>query len=207
MLAQNEHAAVKLSPATTLEPSIEARAELEWISRARECRQLVAWFGRLASEQGRRRATVLGAAGETPRSVVGLPGEHLAPLNRVETYLYEPDPAVLAARLDGALAQEHELNLISSGIAYYTASHRVLDAALACFEVRDVLPFQSKSLKAIIRQRGIGRLEIKKRGVDHDPERLRKELQPKGDASATLLVTRVAGRVTAIVAERVGGTA
>ena len=153
MLARNDHAAVKLSPATTLEPPLEERAELEWISRGRECRQLVAWFGRLASESGRRRATVLGPADETPRSVVGVPSEPTVPLDRVEQYLYEPDPAVLAAKLDGALAAEHELNLISSGIAYYSASHKVDDTALACFEVRDVLPFQIKPLKALVRQR------------------------------------------------------
>lgn len=206
MLARNNQAAVKLSPATTLEPPLEERAELEWISRARECRQLVAWFGHLANDAGRRRATVLGAAGEAPRSVVGVPGEPTVPLGRVEQYLYEPDPAVLAAKLDGTLAAEHELSLISSGIAYYTAAHRVDDAALACFEVRDVLPFQIKTLKALVRQLGIGRLEIKKRGVDNDPERLRKELQLHGDASATLLVTRIAGRVTAIIAERIAGS-
>ena len=206
MLARNSHAAVKLSPATTLELRLEERAELEWISRARECRQLVAWFGHLANDAGRRRATVLGAAGEAPRSVVGVPGEPTVPLGRVEQYLYEPDPAVLAAKLDGTLAAEHELSLISSGIAYYTAAHRVDDAALACFEVRDVLQFQIKTLKALVRQLGIGRLEIKKRGVDNDPERLRKELQLHGDASATLLVTRIAGRVTAIIAERIAGS-
>ena len=49
MLARNANAAIKLAPATKLPPDWIARCELEWISRDRECRQLVAWHGNLAA--------------------------------------------------------------------------------------------------------------------------------------------------------------
>ncbi|HMC10779.1 MAG TPA: hypothetical protein VKH44_05795, partial [Pirellulaceae bacterium] len=49
----------------------------------------------------------------------------------------------------------------------------------------------------------LGRLEIKKRGVDFDPERLRKEIAGDGDNEATMIVTPVAGQVRAIVSQRV----
>ena len=45
-------------------------------------------------------------------------------------------------------------------------------------------------------------LEIKKRGVDIDPEKLRRDLKLRGDNAATLLITRIAGRATAILAMR-----
>ncbi|MHB1172553.1 MAG: THUMP-like domain-containing protein, partial [Lacisediminihabitans sp.] len=41
-----------------------------------------------------------------------------------------------------------------------------------------------------------------KRGVDVDPAVLRKKLALKGQASATLIITRVAGRHTALLVER-----
>jgi hypothetical protein len=42
-----------------------------------------------------------------------------------------------------------------------------------------------------VKKNGIGILEIKKRGSDISPEELRRELAPKGEGAATLVVTRV----------------
>ena len=77
LLVQNPHAAIKLAPAADVPPDWAERAELEWISRGRECRQLVAWFGHLAGEPGRRRASVLADDRATPRSIVGRADEPL----------------------------------------------------------------------------------------------------------------------------------
>ncbi len=67
-----------------------------------------------------------------------------------------------------------------------------------------MLPFKPKRLKALFRQRGVGRLEVKKRGVDIDPEPLRRRLSAAGDAVVALFVTRRQRRVVAIVARRLG---
>jgi hypothetical protein len=53
------------------------------------------------------------------------------------------------------------------------------------------LVFDRKQLKAYVKKNGIGILEIKKRGSDISPEELRRELAPKGEGAATLVVTRV----------------
>jgi len=52
-----------------------------------------------------------------------------------------------------------------------------------------------------LRERGVGRLTIKKRGVDVVPEDLRKRLSLSGDAEATLVMTRVAGSGTALLVQ------
>ena len=65
------------------------------------------------------------------------------------------------------------------------------------------MPLRIDTLKSWLKDRGIGRLEIKKRGVDADPERLRRQLQVAGDNPATLIVTRIDGRRTVIAARRV----
>jgi hypothetical protein len=202
LLAQNPSAAIKLSPAAEVPAAWSSAAELEWISRGRECRQLVAWFGGLARDPGLRRATVLSTAGQ-PRSIVGCRGDQPPLADRIGRYVFEPDAAVLAAGLDGPLAAEHALAAIAPGIAYWTGERAIADAALACFEVREVLPFRLKPLKSLLRARGIGRLEIKKRGVDHDPAELRRQLDLSGPQSATLLLLPTERRVTAILTERV----
>src|SRR5690606_14953088 len=126
-------------------------------------------FGRLAQPAGLRRATVLGNDGQQPRSVVGTPGGEPPRAERIGRYLFEPDAAVLAAQLGAALAAEHKLAAIAPEIAYWTADVPIDDAALSCFEVLEVLPYRLKPLRALLRSRGIGPLEIKKRGVQIDP--------------------------------------
>ncbi len=63
------------------------------------------------------------------------------------------------------------------------------------------LPYREKQLKAALRERAIGRLTIKKRGVQVVPEELRKRLSLTGDNEGTLVMTRVAGQGTALLVE------
>ena len=61
------------------------------------------------------------------------------------------------------------------------------------------LPYKEKALRSALRSRGVGRLTIKKRGVDVVPEQLRRRLSLRGDQEATLVMTRVAGKGTALL--------
>lgn len=208
LLSRVPHAAVKLAPATVVPDDWQRRCELEWIGRARQCRQLVAWHGDLAERPGMRRATVLkgpraGGDEVATRSIIGRPDELVPIVERPDRFVMEPDPAVLAAHLTGTLAAEHGLATLAAGPSYLTGPTAVEDVALACFEVDDVLPLKTRELSRYLRERGIGRLEIKKRGVEIEPEGLRRQLRLRGDHAATLLVTRIAGHLAAIIARRV----
>lgn len=206
LLASWGNAAIKLAPAAGVPERWVREAELEWISRGRECRQLVAWFGRLARYPGCRTATILRkGAPDTPgsvRTVLGAAASALSVAGRVGHYVFEPDAAVLAANLTGALAAEHRLESISMSVGYLTSDRPVSDPALACFEVQEIVPFDLKRLKKLLRERGIGRLEIKKRGVTDLPEQLRRRLELSGENSGVLLLARGSGRVFAILAQR-----
>ena len=74
---------------------------------------------------------------------------------------------------------------------------------MAVFEVLDALPFDARRLKKMLRERRIGRLEVKKRGVPVDPQTVARDLRVPGDESATLLLTRREKAVVAILARRV----
>jgi hypothetical protein len=205
LLAMRPDAAIKLAPAAELPKRWTLEAELEWISRGGECRQLVAWFGTLARTPGRRCATIVYDDSGNVRTFAGDPALELAVAERLGRYLAEPDPAVLAAKLTGALAHEHALAAVAPGSVYLTSDHADADGALTWFEIIDALPFDLKRLKALLRQRGIGRLEVKKRGVPHDPRQVREQLRVPGDGASTLFLTRIAGTVTAIMARRLSG--
>jgi len=193
--------ALKLSPAASPPDDWRESCELEWISRGGECRQLVVWFGALANEQGACCATRVANDG-SHETIQGRAGVVPTTASQIGRYLVEPDPAVLAAGLMGVLAEQHGLQGVDPGIGYLTGDVPFEGLLAASFEVTAVLPYQPKRVKALLRSRGLGRLEVKKRGVPYDPEELRRQLHVPGDEAATLIVTRVQGAVTAIVAQR-----
>jgi hypothetical protein len=203
LLATVPHAAIKLAPAADVPDSWADRCELEWISRDRQCRQLIVWLGALAQTPGQQRATFLNAYGTLRGTIAGQPNIPIPIAQQLGRYLYEPDAAVLAAHLTGVLATQHGFERISAGIAYLTGDNAVDDASMTRFEIEDQLPMEKRRLASYLRERGIGTLEIKKRGVDLAPDKLRRELKLRGDHSATLILTPHAGKHVAILAQRV----
>jgi hypothetical protein len=204
------HAAVKLAPATRVPATWAERCELEWISRGGECRQQVAWHGNLAHAPGQLRATILAknppsACDLSMRTLLGPPNQPVPVTSQIDEFVFDVDPAVFAGHLQGALAAEHNLTALAHGASYLTGPAPICDAALQCFRVADLLPLRVQSLARYFRDRGVGQLEIKQRGVDAEPEKLRRELKLRGDHAATLLITTIADRHAAIVAHRVDG--
>ena len=76
------------------------------------------------------------------------------------------------------------------------------DLRIQSFEILETLPFDLRRLRGVLRDRRIGRLEVKKRGVDIDPRKVQQTLEGEGDEQAVLLVTRLAGTARAILARR-----
>ena len=202
MLARNPSAAIKVAPAAEVDCDEWPAMEREWLGSRGECRQQVLWFGELSRAVGQHSATVVDAAG-VATSLAGDPREPLVPAAHVGAYVLEPDATILAAHLAGTLAQQQRLLSITPGGGYLTGDEPFLSPLVATFQVRDVLPFDHKKLKAYCREHGLGQLEIKKRGVEIEPFKLRREILAKGDNSAVILLTQFAGGVKAIVAERI----
>jgi hypothetical protein len=71
----------------------------------------------------------------------------------------------------------------------------------SAYEVTDVLPFGVKRLRALLRERGVGRITVKKRGTAVTPEQLRPALRLRGAAEATVILTRVAGEQSVLIVE------
>ncbi len=175
--------------------------EAQWVSVDHDVVELGVWFGAVAREGIARSALVIGPHGMA--EMVSHGDSEDAEVGELGDYLLEPDGAVIRARLIGDLARRIDARMISTGIAYL-GSDRVVDTPFAsCFKVIAVFPWNERTIKRELAARGIGSLEIKKRGVDVDPARFRTALALRGDAAATLVVTRIAGRHAAVLCERV----
>ena len=59
-------------------------------------------------------------------------------------------------------------------------------------------------VRAYLRERGVGRVVVKKRGTAVEPDALRRRLDLHGPHEAVLVLTRLAGAQTVIVVEPVG---
>jgi SAM-dependent methyltransferase len=199
-LAERLPLGVKLGPGHDRD-LIPAGAEAQWVSVDGALVEMGLWFGSLARTGIRRSALLLTADGVAELTAPDDSADVAA--GPIGEYLYEPDGAVIRARLIGDLARSLEGRMLSEGLAYITADTVVPTPFATAFRVLEVLPSDEKKLRQVIQQRKIGTLEIKKRGVDIDPAALRSRLRPKGTESATLVVTRAAGRKTTLLVERV----
>ena len=170
--------------------------EAEWVSDHREVKEAVLWSARLATT--RRRATVIGDGGLATLTDEDDPGAGTGP---VAGFLYEPDGAVIRAGLVTAVAMGVKGHLLDEHIAYVTSGEAFRTPFARGYRVLEEVPFREKLLKAALRERGIGRLTIKKRGVSVVPDDLRKRLALRGDEESTLVLTRVAGKGTALLVE------
>ncbi|BCB86822.1 THUMP-like domain-containing protein [Phytohabitans suffuscus] len=173
-------------------------AEAEWVSVRGEVVEAAFWCGPLAEVP--RRATLLGATELTG------PGDAKAPVGPVTPYLYDPDGAVVRAHLVAEFATAVGGHLADPEIAYVYADTPTPTTLARCLAVDEVLPFSLKRLRALLRERGVGRLEILKRGSALDPDQLRRALRLSGPAAATLVLTRVAAAPTALLCHPLSGT-
>jgi SAM-dependent methyltransferase len=189
---------LKLAPGidhTLLPPGAEA----QWVSVGGDLVETAAWCGPLAAVP--RRATLLPGGAELTGT--GVP----APRGTIGRYLYDPDPAVVRSHLVGEFAETIGGRIADPDIAYVYTDDPLDTPFARRLEITDVLPFSLKRLRALLRERGVGRLEIRKRGSALEPDQLRRDLKLAGPHAASLALTRVAGAPTVLLcaAGRPGG--
>ncbi len=190
---------VKVAPGIPHE-LVPHRVEAEWVSDEGDLKEASLWSPQLAT--ARRRATVIRPTGLASITDEDDPGEQS--VRQPQRFLYEPDDAVIRAGLVTAVAAGVHGGLMDEHIAYVTSEEAYKTPFARTYEVLETLPYRERALKAALHERGVGRLTIKKRGVNVVPEELRRHLALKGDEEATLVLTRVAGKGTALLVRPVG---
>ena len=206
---------VKLGPGFPHE-LIPAGAEAQWISVNGQAVELSLWFGALRRPGIGRSAVVFQGEQKSEltaeTAIGGDPDDPLAnppvtaltdPAELIGMTLYEPDPTVIRARLIGAAAKPLAGALVDPQIAYFVSPEARKTPFAAGFKVFAACPFKSKAIGQLLREFAVGKLEIKKRGVDVVPEQLRRSLKLRGSRQATLIITRFRGGRIALLADRI----
>jgi predicted RNA methylase len=162
--------------------------EVEFVSEHRELKESALWSPSLSTT--RRRATIL-ANGETLVDRDGVAVGVAAP----GRFLLDPDPAVTRAGLVKELGEsvgscwqiDEEIAFLSANDDYRTPFARTL--AVGASE-----PWSLSRLKQILRSLDVGVVDIRKRGSAVDVDDLQRRLKLSGSRTATIVLTRAAGR-------------
>ncbi len=187
---------IKLGPAFPLE-LIPADVEAQWVSHQGDLVELVLWFDGLRDKPGRT-ALMLKDGQRYIFEGLGLERSVVDSLNQ---FIYEPDSSLIRSQLLGEFASQQGMTGVSEGIAYLSSESLISSPWLKTYEVLETLPLDELTIRKALAQRGIGKLEIKKRGVDITPEELRPKLKLKGEGAATLILTKVGDARRALIVQ------
>ncbi len=170
--------------------------EIEVTSLNGSVREACLWSASLAEPGVHRRATML----DGPEQVTDAEPDDcpVAPAGR---WLVDPDGAVVRAGLVRHYAAKHGLWQLDLDIAYLSGD--VLPDGVRGFEVLDEISFSEKRLRQALSTRDAGPVEILVRGVDVDPDELRRRLRLRGSQQVSVVITRIgsgtASRATAFI--------
>lgn len=158
--------------------------EIEVTSSGGSVREACLWSAAVAEPGVRRRATVLDRAevltdADPDDCRTDAPGR----------WIVDPDGAVVRAGLVRQYAARHGLWQLDPDIAYLSGDE--VPDGVRGFEVLEQLPLREKFLRQALSARDCGSLEILVRGVDVDPDALRRRLRPVGGEALSLVITRI----------------
>ena len=190
--------------AIKLNPGVDAYAlpsgEVEILSEPGGLTQAVLWVGGLAGDASRR-ATVLDDSGY----VVSICGEPERPdeTNEIGSFIGTLDPCVERADLVETLLDATGTRLVHPGTGLVTSAECEAHGMVRWYRVLEVLPWNEKRVRGVLRGHDAGVVEIRTRGGVVNPDELQRRLRGDGTRSdLSVLVYRLGDRVVSVVAER-----
>ena len=170
--------------------------EIEVTSFDGSVREACLWSPGLAEAGVSRRATMLDTADEITDTE---PDD--CPVAPAARWIIDPDGAVVRAGLVRHYAARHGLWQLDPDIAYLSGDR--LPGGVRGFEVFDEIGYSEKRLRQTLATHDAGAVEILVRGVDVDPDALRRRLKLRGSRQVSVVITRIgsgtASRATAFV--------
>ncbi|MFZ4524198.1 MAG: THUMP-like domain-containing protein [Chlorobium sp.] len=209
LLLHAQRVCIKASPAleiSGLKKLLPALHTIVVVSVDRECKEILLLLERTYPSNGpvQVKAVCLNADSEEITEVAGGDGE--APrvvAAAVKGYLYEPDPAIIKARLSAVLARDSCLQFVNKSVDYLTADRKIEAFPGRTFRVVESVPYKPKSFRAFLEHHDIAGASIQRRDFPLSVEELRKQYRLLESERAFLLFTRdAAGHPLCIYAHR-----
>ncbi|MGO8770949.1 THUMP-like domain-containing protein [Mycobacterium sp.] len=158
--------------------------EIEVTSYRGSVREACLWSVGLVQPGVRRRASVLDRREQLTDTE---PDD--CPVRQAGRWIVDPDGAIVRAGLVRHYAARHGLWQLDADIAYLSGDQ--LPPGVRGFEVLEQLAFDERRLRQALSALYCGALEILVRGVQVDPDALRRRLRPRGGRSLSVVITRI----------------
>ncbi|MGW4773959.1 THUMP-like domain-containing protein [Nocardia sp. NPDC004278] len=186
--------AVKCAPGLDFD-RLDWSGEIEVVSLDGAVREACLWSAGLSEPGVTRRATILSTRAQPVTFTDADPDD--IPERDPGEWIIDPDGAIVRAGLVRHYAAKHGLWQLDPKIAYLTGNS--VPEGVRGFRIIDRLDLREKTLRQELTRRNCGPLEILTRGVDIDPDTLRKRLKPRGTHPYTLILTRLSRSTAAFL--------
>jgi len=202
--AQVPDVLVKVAPGVDLD-EVPSDAAVTFIAEGIRLKEAMLSFGALRCPQSRQAVVLpgphvfVGGAEARREADRGQPRVRrrfdIPDIRTVQDVLYEPNPAVLRAGLVRELGRRLHAGQLDPEIAYLTGDDVVRTPFARAWPVERDGPFNRKELNRWLREAGVGRVIVKKRGSPIDPDSFRRRLKTtRGGPEKTVFLTQARGK-------------
>jgi len=192
---------VKLPPAFP-EEELPKETDILYLGDAKDCRECLMLTGVFGNGIIRAAAICDGKTFEWQCEKDELQNTSLD-IKKLGNFILEPVPVLVRSHLFLSEAKKCGFWQIDSTLAYlsceeFSPEHK----GFAAYKVIDQSGLSTNNVKAMLKRYDIGKLTLKKRGVEVVPEAEIHRLSPKGEKEGVLFYTRIFGEKRAILAKQ-----
>jgi len=191
---------VKLPPAYP-ENELPKESDILYLGDAKDCRECLMLTGVFGKGVIRATAICEGENFEWQCEKNELQNINLD-IKKLGNFILEPVPVLVRSHLFLSEAKKCGFWQIDSTLAYLSCEELPPEhKGFAAYKVIDQSGLSTNNVKAMLKKHGIGKITLKKRGVEVVPEAEIHRLSPKGEREGVLFYTRVLGDKRAILAQ------
>ena len=195
--AESKIFGIKVSPIVI--PPKNFSGALEWIGDSDDLKELVLWGGRGIFKQvtipGQSFSYTQGA--EKPK--------YLSEIPEPPFFLVEPHASIIGSILYPYFFATKGISTFESGVAYGVSIDEIVSAPYwKRFRIEEVMPLRVPDIIKRAQSLDLGReSEVKKRGIEIDPNEIQKKLSKNGKNKKVLFLTRFGEKKVCLIGERI----
>ncbi|MEI6691526.1 MAG: hypothetical protein WCL43_02265 [Chlorobium sp.] len=194
LLCKSERVCIKASPAlelSGLNKLLPALYSVIVVSFDRECKEILLLLDRNCLQSNvSLKAVCLSSATDAVTEVVGNGDDEKNIASFVKAYFYEPDPAIIKAKLTARLAAINGLEFVNKTVDYLTSERELNLFPGRMFRKIDCTLYKPKTFRTFLERHKIEGASIQRRDFPLSPEELRKKYRLQESDQVFLFFTR-----------------
>lgn len=175
-MSKAENVLIKLSPANEIEEikkSVRNIARISVVSVDNECREILLQLNRNSQEAVKE--AVLLSSGKPARVFRADLEFQNKIIDDPRNYFYEPDAAIIKARVTSNVAAQFHVRFINKSVDYLTSEYYIDDFPGRKFLIKEYFIYNKKALKEYFKQNSIINANFARRDFPDSPEVLHKK--------------------------------